>query len=751
MRQLRQPFLVVGGILLHAAMIMITMPTFVRVNHLRAEWPLMLFVLVAIVCVLPWRLGRRWWPLTFLTLPLAMIGIVYALFPGRGGITVAWAEQTINRLSDSIASYLGATAATVPSLLSLVLILLAIAALTILYVRYDIWLVTALALVAYLVAVNVFNGDDLTTTVMLLMTVASVLAVVRQLMADRPRWPVTIAGVVTALAAVGLMQLAANQNTYLANVTAPLVNNTTALRDRLNTAGFFQSLERFGAGSARTGFSENDTTLGGPLFDDNSVVFTAVDYEDHYWRVETKDDYTGKGWETSMLTDYERLRGLPAQLPIAGMTSKTAATKHNLSMTFTDASDFVPLPYGAITLNSVDRQTTNVFVGWAGNRNRLFTGGRSRSFAAVNRITATYEKYNYTTSQLVNAPNPTIDQGTSAFSRDLELPRSVTKRTKDLAARIVRNKTTYYSQVTAISDYLRDNMDLLYSKVDTPRTPSGRDYVDYFLFDSKTGYCDNYSTAMIVMLRSLGIPARWAKGFNGGNPVGIASGGRSQYQILNSAAHSWPEVYFTDIGWVPFEPTPGFTNPDERKQTANESDTPSTSSSSTASSASSSSNTSSVSRSVSQAARSSVSSTSDTTTTTNDYSGWLIAGIAAGVAALSAGFLFWQRRRVLILWTSWRLRHLTNGDLARVFRLFDRVATTFLTRPVGETITAYYQRFTTTYDLPPDSLTGLVENVNDLLYSGQNGAKQMMDQSTLEKLQQVLRILQTSLRTKKGK
>jgi hypothetical protein len=96
----------------------------------------------------------------------------------------------------------------------------------------------------------------------------------------------------------------------------------------------------------------------------------------------------------------------------------------------------------------------------------------------------------------------------------------------------------------------------LNSKEEIPYPTRNQDYVDQFLFETKVGYCDNFSTSMVVLLRAAGIPARWAKGYTEGERTSLR--GDSVYKVTNNNAHSWVEVYFPGMGWVPFEPTKGF-------------------------------------------------------------------------------------------------------------------------------------------------------------------------------------------------
>jgi hypothetical protein len=75
--------------------------------------------------------------------------------------------------------------------------------------------------------------------------------------------------------------------------------------------------------------------------------------------------------------------------------------------------------------------------------------------------------------------------------------------------------------------------------------------VDYILFEGKEAYCDYYASSMIVMLRSMGIPARLAVGFAQGD----FDDDTNMFHVLNADAHSWVEVYFPTYGWIEFEPT----------------------------------------------------------------------------------------------------------------------------------------------------------------------------------------------------
>ncbi len=131
--------------------------------------------------------------------------------------------------------------------------------------------------------------------------------------------------------------------------------------------------------------------------------------------------------------------------------------------------------------------------------------------------------------------------------RYLQIPESISPQTIELAQQITSGLNNPFDQTVAITEYLRTNIEY----TDTvPALPAGRDPVDWVLFDLKQGFCNYYATAAVIMLRSIGIPARIAIGYAQGEQVN-----EGEFLIRQSDAHAWPEVFFPKYGWVEFEPT----------------------------------------------------------------------------------------------------------------------------------------------------------------------------------------------------
>ena len=129
-------------------------------------------------------------------------------------------------------------------------------------------------------------------------------------------------------------------------------------------------------------------------------------------------------------------------------------------------------------------------------------------------------------------------------------PGSLSPRARQMAVEATKGASNEFDAVMALTGYLQRGYQYT---LDLPRVPAGRDPVDWFLFDVKTGYCEQFATAETLMLRSLGIPARLATGYATGDYDPLLN----QAVVREHDAHAWVEVWFSGHGWVPVDPTPG--------------------------------------------------------------------------------------------------------------------------------------------------------------------------------------------------
>lgn len=262
----------------------------------------------------------------------------------------------------------------------------------------------------------------------------------------------------------------------------------------------------------------------------------------YYWRAVVYDVYTGSGW---LNTDRETFK-LEANDP------SLALHKYELRQEITQTiTTFLPrttllfaaaeprqvnLPAWAVASkviisSEVITPVSMLYSRFYLNQGQSYTVVSSISMADEDSLRAAGDNY----------PAWILD-------RYLQLPPSLPQRVRDLAAAFTWSYDNAYDKATALERALRV---LKYNElIEAP--PAGRDGVDYFLFDAREGYCDYFASAMAVMARAIGIPARVAAGYSQGeyNPETGA------YRVRERDAHAWVEIYFPRYGWVEFEPTP---------------------------------------------------------------------------------------------------------------------------------------------------------------------------------------------------
>ena len=185
--------------------------------------------------------------------------------------------------------------------------------------------------------------------------------------------------------------------------------------------------------------------------------------------------------------------------------------------------------------------------------------GQRRAFLLQDPMGAIFNPYNnysrmeYEARSVVPTPPPAAvrtagtDYPASVRATYLQLP-TVDPRVPALAKQIGARGNNPYDKARAIEGYLRAHYGYTLDLTGTPPA----DPLSYFLFEKRAGHCEYFATAMTVMLRSLGIPARYVNGFQTGeyNDVG------GDFVVRASDAHSWVEVYFPSYGWLTFDPTP---------------------------------------------------------------------------------------------------------------------------------------------------------------------------------------------------
>ena len=247
----------------------------------------------------------------------------------------------------------------------------------------------------------------------------------------------------------------------------------------------------------------------------------------HYWRSEVYSSYTGRGWET--FSTAPASAEAPAEPP---------AGRYRLEQRYTLLASHRGDLFG------VNQPVST------GDGAMLVTAGPDQSLLVIGSADQ-YTVFSYATSATISQMNESgVDYPAPIKDAYLQLPSGLPERVGALA-REVAGDGTPYEKAERLQAYLRQNFRY---DLEVKPSPAGRDVVDYFLFESQAGFCSHFATAMAVMLRAAGVPARVAAGYAMGTYVSAIQ----QYQVPVSSSHAWVEVYFNELGWVEFEPTPAY-------------------------------------------------------------------------------------------------------------------------------------------------------------------------------------------------
>lgn len=307
-----------------------------------------------------------------------------------------------------------------------------------------------------------------------------------------------------------------------------------------NLSRMFSTVRNVNSGGPTTLFSSS-LSMGGPIHLGSRPVLDIAANSGRYWGAVAFDRYTGSGWVNSApLSDsfapYDpRLQPPPVAL---------ARTVTQTVQIILPGDNYVVAAPGPLRVSEATDARFGV-VKLSGDLS--YQDVTSLRIQRVLRAGDTYTVVSQTSGAdetSLRAAGPSYPQ----YIREhyLPLPPTLPSRVRELAVRITESSTGNYDKAQAIESYLRTKIKYDES-VAAP--PPGVDAVDYTLFERPAGYCNYYASAMAVLARAVGIPARVVSGY----AVGDSSQG--VFHIIEGNAHSWPELYFGNLGWIQFEPT----------------------------------------------------------------------------------------------------------------------------------------------------------------------------------------------------
>jgi transglutaminase-like putative cysteine protease len=303
----------------------------------------------------------------------------------------------------------------------------------------------------------------------------------------------------------------------------------------------FSSLRSYG--TTTTDPFRSTLSLGGPRSVTDALVMD-VYVEDPlpyvYWQAVAYDTYQNGGW--SITSDTSQVLHLPDEGPV-GVTDYLL--RKNVDQLFVNYVPNSGTIYAAPEVMQSDRQ---IFL----NRS-LDDEGRAIVHSVQSRFVLRQGDRYEVTSNYSIADAGSLRQAAQSYpdwinERYLQVPEEITPETRALAVELTLGLISPFDKAIAIRNYLRENI-TYNDQIAAP--PDGVEPVHYILFEGQEAYCNYYASSMIMMLRSVGVPARFVVGYTQGEWDEESS----SYRVRSSNAHAWTDVFFPEFGWIPFEAT----------------------------------------------------------------------------------------------------------------------------------------------------------------------------------------------------
>ncbi len=322
----------------------------------------------------------------------------------------------------------------------------------------------------------------------------------------------------------------------LAFVVAPVLPDTTPLTG---------TADDFDAGPFERGINPM-LSLGDDLRSPSRAL--ALEYTTDgpppYLAVAMLRDFTGETWEPVTDEDGSYQEGR------ADLAEEVDVDRQVVEVEIRDLrTTMLPVSYPAVDVRGLDGEWDRLDAGLTFSSDSSDTRGQTYSVTSLVRRP--------TQQQLAIEPVTYAER----LQPYLELPADLPQSIRDTAQLVAGSQLGAYAKARALQDFFRSGA-FEYSEtapVDGDYDGNGIAVLERFL-EERSGYCVHYSSAMAVMARSLGVPARIMVGYAPGAqapPGAETPGDEERYRVTTDQLHAWPQIYVDGVGWVEFEPTPG--------------------------------------------------------------------------------------------------------------------------------------------------------------------------------------------------
>ena len=279
----------------------------------------------------------------------------------------------------------------------------------------------------------------------------------------------------------------------------------------------------------------------------NALTYTTTSERDEYFTLTVLDEFVEQEWKPTVAGDLTSIGDASAIGPVPGRGDDATVEAVETNITVGNIRGrWLPVPYAPTGIDGLAGA-------WSYSPESLAVSTSSSSM--LNQTYTVDSAIPTPSAQELNAAGTRVDSGLDRYT---VVPEDLSPTVEATAEEVVDDAATNFEKAMALQQYFRGGQ-FRYSMdapVEEGYDGSSADVIATFL-EVKAGYCVHFSAAMATMARTLDIPARIGVGFVSGTSERDPDSRIETFTVTTDDLHAWPELYFDDIGWVRFEPTPG--------------------------------------------------------------------------------------------------------------------------------------------------------------------------------------------------